>query len=57
VITEDDVLRAASTLEAVAALYKLSRNPSQVELSADWLRTELPHILADQITAQKEKNA
>lgn len=50
-ITEYDVLRAASTLEAVAALYKLGRDPSRVELSADWLRHELPHILAD----QKEK--
>ena len=35
-----DMRAAATTLEKVAKLYHLSKNPGSVELSADWLRVE-----------------
>lgn len=43
-LTAADIVRAAEVLEQVAALYQFE-NPSQVELSASWLREELPHII------------
>ena len=38
--TTDQMRSAADTLEFVARLYALSPQPSQVEISAAWLRHE-----------------